>query len=135
MKKLTQAHLAERQSLLDQVDAAKQHLEDKVTEFNKEVKVLFRHGPAEALDELNTSLENLRQWANNLMEETQEYFDDKPAEWQESPAGEAYQEWSTSFDDAASKVDDVEIDEPEELLYDEVDVSSIEDLEEEPSDV
>ncbi len=132
MKKLSDEQMRERDDLVGKVEEAKQHLTDKLEEYNTEVKRLFQ-GPSDACDELNMAIADVRQWAEDLHAETRDYFDNRSEEWQESKAGEAYSDWSSEFDDAASRVDDVELEQPEELsLQDEVDVSFVEDIEECP---
>lgn len=136
MKKLLDEQLRERDNLVGKVEEARQHLQDKLEEYNKEVKKLFRYGPSDACDELNMAIADVREWAENMHAETRNYFDNRSEEWQESKAGEAYSDWSSDFDDAASRVDDVEIEQPEELsVQDEADVSFVEDIEECPKSV
>ncbi len=135
MKKLSDEQMRERDSLVGKVEEAKQHLQDKLEDFNAEMKRLFRLGPSDACDELNSAIADVRQWAEDIHNETREYFDNKSENWQESPTGEAYSDWSSSFDDAASNCEDVDLTEPEELSCDEADVSFVEDCEESPKDV
>jgi vacuolar-type H+-ATPase subunit H len=135
MKKISDEQMRSRDELFGKVEEAKQNLDQKIEEFNEEVKRLFSIGPSDALDELNSALADVRQWAEDMHSETESYFDHHSEEWQESKEGQAYSEWSSDFDEASSRIDDVELEEPEPLyLSDEVDISYVEDLEESPQD-
>ena len=111
MKKLTKAHLATRDQIQVDLDAARALLEAALTAYNDVVRVAYAE-LQDATNTFNEAMENLEERTREMADPIREYADARSEKWNETN-GDAYDGWASSWEDwDAGRF---EPDEPEEI--------------------
>lgn len=111
VEKFNEAHMEEYYLLMDAINKHN----DKVSELFAEVE--------EAVDEYNSAVEDAEQFRTDITSEMEDYRADRSEKWQESDAGQQYQEWVSAWEEELrvieiSRPDPIDADEPEALSLD-----------------
>ena len=117
MKKLSKPELKQRDEFADALEAALNKVCDLVDDYNARVKQMWQ--PLEvALSEYNGIVDDAQNFRDGIVEQMQNYIDERSEHWQESDTGIAYVEWKDSWE--ALSVEPLEIEQPEEIELPEV---------------
>lgn len=93
------------------VSEALESLEQAVDKFNAVKSQAFAE-LAEKIDAANEAIGDAQGWMDEVAGEIQDFIDDHGEKWQEGEKGEA---WSNLRDEWAVRLDEIEIEEPEEI--------------------
>ena len=85
----------------------------------------------EAVAEYNETLEPAREWVAGIMGDIDTYVSERSEKWQESDKAGEYEEWKSEFEGIS--LEDVSLDKPDELEFDEEDHAEL--LEQLPEEV
>jgi hypothetical protein len=129
MKKLSREQEAQRDKVCDKVLNAEEACALVIQRFNDEQRARWLE-VVDALNALNESIEEHNDFIDEVSSLMDEFFTDKSEKWQESEKGQEYQEWKESWE--GSKLEEVEISEPEELEAPEVESEALRELPSEP---
>lgn len=116
--KLSREEDKQRDRIAAELGEAVAAVESAVAEYNGMLATI-REPVAAALATLNAKLEEARGFASGIVDEAREEFDGKSERWQESDKGQAVSSWLDQWDEAASALDDVEIEFPDDIEFDE----------------
>jgi hypothetical protein len=111
MEKLTQTHLASRDTLVAALNETYEALEDAVSEYNTTLAEAWNE-VLSAEEAYNAAVGEAQEWLKDRAAEIQAYIDERSEQWQDSDRGKAYGEWKETFD---LSLDDSDLDEPDEL--------------------
>lgn len=115
MKNLNKMQQKRKAEVIADLAAAHQVMQKTVLTFNEVVKNEF-----EKVDEVvvayNAALESVREFLQSIVDEQQNYFDNKSEKWQRfSERGHAYSTWKDEWEGIIRCLEDVEIEMPEEV--------------------
>lgn len=128
MKQLTKADLTARTERATAIHTAQAKLEKAVEAYNA-AALAAREVVEQAIQGLNDAIADANAWIEEVRARMNEHFDDRSEAWQESEAGEAYENWLREY----VALDEVEADFPDELELPESDAAeNLEGLPEEP---
>jgi hypothetical protein len=71
----------------------------------------------------NEVLSEGRSWRDNVVQEMQDYYDERSEKWQQSDKGQAHEAWKRQFDE--EELEDVELEKPEPLEPDMADAAEL----------
>ena len=111
MEKLTQTHLASRDTLVAALNETYEALEDAVSEYNTTLAEAWNE-VLSAEEAYNAAVGEAQEWLKDRAAEIQAYIDERSEQWQDSDRGKAYGAWKETFD---LSLDDSDLDEPDEL--------------------
>lgn len=114
MKKISKTDQARIDEALKECEAAATKLNGAVDAFN-EVVEQHRGVVEEAVGEYNEKVDNLRAIYEDIHSEADSYMGERSDRWQESDAGQSYQEWIDQLSDPS--IEPIEIDLPDPLDY------------------
>lgn len=112
MKKISKSRWDIITTSMNQCQEASETVESLVERFN-EVLEQWREQFSEAVEHYNEVLGDFRTIWSDLAAEGRDYQVDRSEKWQESEAGEAYEQWLTDMD--SIEAEDIEIDFPDPL--------------------
>jgi len=116
MTKLKVAQIKERNELTGPLREKYEAIEAAVDEFNN-AQALALEKVNEAIAAYNEALDPVREWVAGIKGDIEMFIDDKSEKWQEGERGQAVIEWKDQFENI--ELDDVSIDEPDTLEFDE----------------
>jgi hypothetical protein len=112
VKALSKEQEKEKAELVDAIRAAHTKLEDALGVFN--ARLVEEQGDVqEKLDALNAKLQEASEWAEGVVSEMQDYYDERSEKWQEGDDGQNYDAWKDGYEDL--DFEDLKIDFPEEI--------------------
>lgn len=100
--KLTKNEIARRDSIVSDLNAAREKLEDAVRVYNAAVEAA-REPLRQVLSDYNEVLANARGFVEDIASEAQEQYEGRSDRWRDSDAGSTAREWvdawqTTTFD-------------------------------------
>lgn len=116
---MKQIHAKEYENLIDLVDT----LRTTINQYNDKIEKIkeMLEPELEQLNQLREKIEEgvetIEEDASSLVEDMEGYYEDRSERWQESEAGEQYQEWTVAWSNILSELPDV----PEEVEVDNFD--------------
>ena len=145
--KLSKKEIKERNAISSKLSTANQELDDAFDEFNQKRSERFavlahaiedyNDAVGEDFSEIitakveayNEALSEVRDFASEVTREVEEFIDAKSEKWQESPNGQAHVSMKEKYEEIiqddleVNQPDEVEIEEPNELLAEYDDIS------------
>ena len=144
MKKLDKETLAQRDDIKASLEVKFSDLEASVEGFNTKMDEAWKavaaavedynakledewgNGLGPVIESYNESIADANEWRQGVAQSIQEYMDDRSEKWQEGEAAQRYAVWRDEFDHEfsafdAERPDDLEIAEPDEITYDNLD--------------
>lgn len=115
MNKLNKEQQENKNRLNQKIHDELDNVEEAINTLNERVKALYAELIVPAVDKLNLTLEEVRNFADEVKSEAQDYFDERSEKWQEGDKGQQYQEWINSMETVA-ELEDIETVEPDDLM-------------------
>ncbi len=112
MKKLNKKQADTKAEHVTELDQKRQDLENAIGEYNQTQKEAFEKVQA-ALDAYNNSVDQAREFVDDIKSEMQSYYDERSEKWQEGDAGSNYQSWIDAWENI--DLSEIEVSEPDEL--------------------
>ena len=97
MEKLTQTHLASRDTLVAALNETYEALEDAVSEYNTTLAEAWNE-VLSAEEAYNAAVGEAQEWLKDRAAEIQAYIDERSEQWQASERGQAYTAWQDAFE-------------------------------------
>lgn len=110
MKRLSKSQIEEKNRLLAKLDNDKSELEDEIYKFNELIQEAFSR-VENARDVYNETLNDLRNFRDEIVLEMEETISERSEKWLESEIGSNYTAWKGSWEDLG--LDDVVLNGPE----------------------
>lgn len=119
--KLSKDELAQRDLLIDKLNAASSALTDAINAYNEGIALLKE--PAErALEAYNEAAVAAREFAADIASQAEQDMSEKSEKWLESDRGQAAEAFKQEWESA--ELDDIELEFPEELSFDDPDYAA-----------
>jgi hypothetical protein len=117
MKAITKPQQREIEAALNVLREVAAELNQAIEAYNEALDPL-REKIEAAVSDYNEKLAELKAVYSEIHAEAQAYYDDRSERWQESYAGQEYQEWLDSLE--SPEIEEIEIDLPEPLDHPEI---------------
>lgn len=113
MKRLSKAQLKERDALSEKMRNARADLEKAINDAYEAGGTI-----SNAHSVYKEAVEEAASWRENLVSEMDSYASDRSDKWQESDAGQAFEEWKSEWEGAELEVEELEAPDLDEIAPD-----------------
>ena len=125
MKKLSKAHLKERDEISARLRAEADKMEGAISRYN-EMMAESIEAVKDAISNYNAVVADANDFRTTITEEMDQYESDRSEKWPESDAGQMYSDWHSQWEQAS--FEEIEIDEPAELEVPDYNADELDDL-------
>ncbi len=129
MNKLSKEQLKAREEAVENLNKAAELFRTAVEVYNDELKIAWS-GLETARITFNEAIEEANAFRQSMLDDMQNFYDEKSEKWQEGDKGQAYQSWMDYWSNEFDQISD--IDEPDEFEEEIPDGSIFYDLNEAP---
>lgn len=103
MRQLSKTDVKERDELVSYLRTKSEIVHDRVQEANEAIQRLN-----EAIQDYNATICDANEWAQQIVNQMEDFKDAKSEKWQDSDTGQQYDSWLQSWADNLNEVDEVD---------------------------
>lgn len=113
-KVIDKATLQQKQEVCTKLNEAFDSLQEEVEAFNNIMLERWTKVSV-AIDVYNAAISDANEWQSVVASEIQDFIGDKSEKWQEGEKGQAYASWKEQYEE---ELETVELEKPDEVVFD-----------------
>lgn len=112
MKRLSKQQVAQHTALAEKLTEARDELNVAIGQFNEEVARLHAELLVPKVDAANAAIAEALSFAEEIHGDQESYHEERSDNWKEGEAGQAYEDWMSSWGDVVGGLDELDLEQP-----------------------